>query len=66
MKKIYIAEFAKMLGVYKDTIRNYQKRGLLPDNRNPVNHYRVFTNADIETAERLIKPKAVVISGNKE
>lgn len=59
-KTYYIAEFAKILGVYKDTIRNYQKKGLLPDNRNPVNKYRVFTEDDLEIAKKLLKPKEVV------
>ena len=59
MKTYYIAEFAEKLGVYKDTIRNYQKRGLLPDRRNPANKYRVFTDEDVETAKKLLKPKEI-------
>lgn len=47
-KKTYsIAEFAKLAGVYKDTVRNYQKKGLLPDRRNPANNYRVFYPEDL-------------------
>lgn len=60
MKTYYIAEFAKKLGVYKDTIRNYQKKGLLPDRRNPVNKYRIFTDEDLETARKLVKPTVTV------
>lgn len=60
-KTYYIAEFAKILGVYKDTIRNYQKKGLLPDNRNPVNKYRVFTEDDLETARKILTPKTVKV-----
>lgn len=60
-KTYYIAEFAKILGVYKDTIRNYQKKGLLEDNRNPVNKYRVFTESDLEVARKILAPKAVKI-----
>lgn len=67
MKKLYyIAEFAQLLGVYKDTIRNYQKKGLLPDNRHPVNNYRVFSDEDLETAKKLIKPKTIIINSPKE
>lgn len=65
-KTYYIAEFAKLLGVYKDTIRNYQKKGLLPDNRNPVNNYRVFTDDDLEVAKKLVQPKTVVVDAPRE
>lgn len=58
-KQYYIAEFAKLLGVYKDTIRNYQKKGLLQDNRNPVNKYRVFTDSDLEVARKILAPKNI-------
>jgi len=58
-KIYYITEFAQKVGVYKDTVRNYQKRGLLPNRRNPVNNYRVFTDADIETVRNILKGKII-------
>lgn len=55
-KKLYrLTEFATMVGVYRDTVRNWQKRGILPDRRNPVNNYRVFTDEDVATVRRIVK-----------
>jgi len=55
-KKVYrLTEFAQMVGVYRDTVRNWQKKGILPDRRNPVNNYRVFTDEDVATVRRIMK-----------
>lgn len=56
-RPIYIKEFARVLGVYPDTIRNYQERGILPDRRNPVNNYRIFTNEDVDVMLKLLAGK---------
>ncbi len=61
MKTYYIAEFAKIVGVYKDTVRNYQKRGLLPDRRNKANNYRIFTDEDVVTMRKLTSVKEVEV-----
>jgi DNA-binding transcriptional MerR regulator len=53
-KIIYIAEFAKMAGVHPLTVRNYQRRGLLPDRRNPFNQYRIFTEEDLQKFKQII------------
>lgn len=42
-----VHEFAKAIGVCKETVFNYQKRGILPDRRNPINNYRIFTDEDV-------------------
>lgn len=51
----YGQEVANMFGLHKLTIRNYVKRGLLPERRNPANNYRIFTPEDIKTLEKLLK-----------
>jgi len=61
MKTYYIAEFAKIVGVYKDTVRNYQKRGLLPDRRNKANNYRIFTDEDVVKMCKLTSVKEVEV-----
>lgn len=57
MKTYTIKKFAEKVGVYVGTIRNYQKRGMLKDKRNPVNNYRIFDDTDVEAITRLIKPE---------
>lgn len=56
-KPMYIKEFAKKLGVYPDTIRNYQKRGVLENRRHPVNNYRIFTQEDLAKMQEILKGK---------
>lgn len=52
-KEIYtIAELSEVTGLSKDTIKRYQTKGLIPDRRNPVNNYRIFT---IEDKDKIIK-----------
>ena len=53
-KIIHIAEFAKEAGVHPLTVRNYQKKGLLPDKRNPFNRYRIFTHEDLKKFKKII------------
>jgi DNA-binding transcriptional MerR regulator len=53
-KILFINEFAKLAGVYPDTVRNYQEKGLLPDRRNPLNNYRIFTMRDLEKLKKLL------------
>lgn len=50
----YIREFAKLVGCYSDTVRNYQERGLFPDKRNPANGYRIFTEEDVEDFKQMM------------
>lgn len=49
-----LGEFAGKIGVFKGTVRNWQKRGLLSDRRS-YNNYRYFTDEDIDTALKLLK-----------
>lgn len=50
-----IGEFAKMFGLSIQTIRNYQRKGILPERRNSVNKYRVFTDEDVATMASIMK-----------
>jgi DNA-binding transcriptional MerR regulator len=54
---LLINEFAKLAGVYPDTVRNYQEKGLLPDRRNPLNNYRIFTMRDLDKFKKLLNGK---------
>lgn len=56
---MYIKEFAKRIGVHVDTVKHMQKRGILPDRRDKVNNYRVFTQKDVETIMKLKEGKNV-------
>lgn len=53
-KIMFINEFSKLAGVYPDTVRNYQEKGLLPDRRNPLNNYRIFTAGDLTKFQKLL------------
>ncbi len=48
MRKTYkIGEVASILGVSTDTIRYYEKMGIVYSKKDPSNGYRYFTSADI-------------------
>jgi DNA (cytosine-5)-methyltransferase 1 len=48
-KLISIKDAAKMLGVSSLTLRNWDKNGKLRALRHPMNNYRVYKVADIES-----------------
>lgn len=54
---MYISEFAKKLKVHVDTVKNWQARGILPDRRDAVNNYRVFTQEDLEKIQKMRQVK---------
>lgn len=57
-----ISEFAKKLGIHPQTIRSYQRKGLLPEKRHPLNGYRIFTEEDVTIFRNLIlKEKKLII-----
>ncbi|MSU55063.1 MAG: MerR family DNA-binding transcriptional regulator [Candidatus Taylorbacteria bacterium] len=43
-----IGEAAKILGVSKLTLRNWDDSGKLPAFRHPINNYRVYKTEDLE------------------
>jgi len=51
-----IQEVAVVLGIYKGTVLNYEKKHIFPRaRRNPINRYREYTNDDIEKLKRILK-----------
>ena len=44
-ERVYnIQEVADVLGIYKGTVINYEKKHIFPKpRRNPINHYREYT-----------------------
>jgi len=43
-----IKEASGLLGVSAQTLRNWEKRGVLVPYRNPVNNYRMYKSSQIE------------------
>lgn len=56
-ERIYnIQEVADMLGLYKGTILNYEKKHIFPKaRRNPINSYREYTKEDIDKLRDILK-----------
>ena len=56
-EKIYnIQEVADILGIYKGTVLNYEKKHIFPKaRRNPINNYREYTKEDIERLQSILK-----------
>ena len=54
-KFIQIKEVAKMLGVSKLTLRNWDKSGKLVACRHPLNNYRVYRTEDIDSIIKQIE-----------
>lgn len=54
-KKYTIQQVADMLGIYRGTVINYEKRGVFPDpRRNPINGYREYREGDIERLKKIL------------
>lgn len=50
-----IQEVADILGIYKGTVKNYEKKGIFPKpHRNPINKYREYAGADIDILKRIL------------
>ncbi len=56
-EKIYnIQEVADMLGIYKGTVINYEKKNIFPKpKRNPINRYREYTKEDIDKLKAILR-----------
>jgi excisionase family DNA binding protein len=52
-----IAEFARRLGVSRDTVRRWERRGLIVPSRDWAGHRR-FTQADLERVRPLVHGRA--------
>ena len=55
-KKIYnVQEVANILGIYKRTVINYEKKGVFPHSkRNPINNWREYTEEDIQKLKQIL------------
>lgn len=57
-KKYNVQEVADMLGLYRGTVINYEKKGVFPEpRRNPINGYREYTDEDVESLRRILEGK---------
>ena len=55
-KKYNVQEVADLLGLYRGTVINYEKKGIFPEpKRNPINGYREYTEEDIESLRHTIE-----------
>jgi len=58
MKKYTVQEVADLLGIYRGTVINYEKKGIFPDpNRNPINGYREYTDEEIDMLKQILEGK---------
>lgn len=54
-KRFNIQEVADILGIYKGTIKNYERKKIFPKpKRNPINGYREYAEEDIEILKRIL------------
>lgn len=57
-KKFTVAQVADMLGIYRGTVVNYEKKGIFPEpHRNPINGYREYSEEDIEELQCILEGK---------
>jgi DNA-binding transcriptional MerR regulator len=55
-KKYTVQGVADILGIYKGTVINYEKRGIFPEpRRNPINGYREYTEEEIERLKTIME-----------
>jgi DNA-binding transcriptional MerR regulator len=54
MEEYTIGEFAKLVGVHKETIRYYEKFGLLPLPEKKSNGYKIYTKSHVEIMEMIL------------
>lgn len=51
------AELAEQAGINKETLRYYERIGLLPEPRRDTNNYRVYNQKDLERLQFIRKAK---------
>ncbi len=57
-KKYNVQEVANILGIYRGTVINYEKKGIFPEpRRNPINGYREYAEEDIENMKKILEGK---------
>jgi DNA-binding transcriptional MerR regulator len=58
MQKYTVQQVADMLGIYRGTVINYEKRGIFPaPRRNPINRYREYTEEDVGRLRKILEGK---------
>ncbi len=56
VKKYTVQEVADILGIYRGTVVNYEKRGVFPSpRRNVINRYREYTEEDIIYLKKILE-----------
>jgi DNA-binding transcriptional MerR regulator len=57
-KKYNVQEVADILGIYRGTVINYEKKGIFPlPRRNPINKYREYAAEDIDNLRKILEGK---------
>jgi DNA-binding transcriptional MerR regulator len=50
-----IGKIAAVLGVHPDTVRNYERRGIIPRaRRSPINGYRIWEPEDLDRMREIL------------
>lgn len=63
---ITIKDAAKILGVSKLTLRNWDKSGKLQAHRHPFNNYRVYKTEDIDKVLEMIESNEFALRQKKD
>ncbi|MBL7072485.1 MAG: MerR family transcriptional regulator [Candidatus Omnitrophica bacterium] len=54
-RKYTVQQVADILGVYRGTVINYEKRSIFPTpRRNPINGYRVYAEEDVAVLKKIL------------
>ena len=57
-KRYTVQDVADMLGIYRGTVINYEKKGIFPvSRRNPINGYREYTEENIVELRKILEGK---------
>lgn len=64
-KYLTVNEVAQLLGVTPLTVRNWDKKGALVANRNPVNNYRLYKIEDVEALMKRMESPIPRSASNK-
>ncbi|NQT32845.1 MAG: MerR family transcriptional regulator [Candidatus Omnitrophica bacterium] len=55
-KKHTVQQVADILGIYRGTVINYEKKNIFPEaHRNPINGYREYTEEDIQRLKSILE-----------
>lgn len=65
-QELSMMETATLLGIHRDTLKRWIRDGKVPDVSRRPNHYRVFTQADIEAIRRYMQGRAPSPKTGKE